>query len=195
MIDFHYVYERGELLLIQAIDMLKEVAPVEVIEVSGNHDTYISFTMARVMRAHYRSDENVTVNASPSPYKFVHYGCNLIGFKHDSKPSNQVRLAAVMANEMPEAWAATDGGYREWHVSDQHRKGVGSLVAMEEQGVSLEFLPSIVVPNGWHREMTFNHQKRGAMGWVWNYEIGPEARIQLNLSNRNALQQMGGKEI
>jgi hypothetical protein len=192
MTDWHHAYERGERLLIQAIDMLKSVAPVVVLEVSGNHDTYTSFTMARVMRAYYHNDRNVTVDASPNPYKFVHYGCNLIGFKHDAKPNQQVRLAALMANECAAAWAATDNGYREWHIADQHRKGVGSIVAMEEQGVSVEFLPSIVSPNGWHREMTFNHQKRGAMGWVWNYATGPEARIQVNLARKKTLQQMGG---
>jgi len=192
MIDWHHVYERGELLLIQAIDMLKEVAPVRVLEISGNHDRYTSFTMARVMNAYYRRDENVTVDCSPSPYKFVHYGCNLLGFHHGSGLA-QIRLAALMANEVPDEWAATKDGYREWHLADQHRKGSAKPSAMEEQGVSVEFMPSIVVPNAWHREKSFNHQKRGAMGWVWNHDIGPEARLQINLSNRMVMKQMGGE--
>lgn len=192
MMDFHKVYLQGELLLIQAIDMIKQVAPVTVVEVSGNHDTYMSFTMARVMNAYYHNDPDVTVWADPSPYKFKHYGCNLIGMHHGSGLA-QVRLAALMANEAPHQWAATDGGYREWHLGDQHRKGTAKPSAMEEQGVSVEFLPSIVVPNGWHREKSFNHQKRGAMGWVWNHAHGPEARIQVNLSNRDVRKQMGGQ--
>jgi hypothetical protein len=192
MTDWHHVYERGELLLIQAIDRLKEVAPVRVLEISGNHDRYTSFTMARVMNAYYRNDDNVKVDCRPSPYKFIHYGCNLIGFQHGSGLA-QVRLAALMANEAPDEWAATKDGYREWHLADQHRKGSAKPSALEEQGVSVEFLPSIVVPNGWHREKSFNHQKRGAMGWIWNHDIGPEARLQVNLSNRIVMKQMGGE--
>ena len=195
MIDWRYVYKRGQRLIIQAINMLKEVAPVEVLEVTGNHDSTLSFTLANLLEAVFEHDENVTVDDSASPYKFRHYGCNLIGYKHAAKPNQQVRLAALMANECPQEWAATDGGYREWHIADQHRKGVGSIVAMEEQGVSVEFLPSIVIPNEWHRDMTFNHQKRGAMGWVWNYATGPEARIQVNLSNRDVARSMGGERI
>jgi hypothetical protein len=192
MMAWHHVYERGEKLLIQAIEMCKAVAPVEVLSIPGNHDKYSAFTLARVMNAWFHNDENVTVDASPSPYKFKHYGCNLIGFQHGSGLA-QIRLAALMANEMPQAWADTDGGYREWHLCDQHRKGSAKPSAMEEQGVSVEFLPSITVPNEWHRDKSFNHQKRGAMAWVWDREIGPMARLQVNLSNRDNQSQMGGK--
>jgi hypothetical protein len=195
MVDWHHVYMRGEQLLIQAIELLKLVAPVRVIEVTGNHDTTLSFTLARLVNAYYHNDQNVTVDASPSPYKFVHYGCNLIGFKHAAKPAQQVRLAALMANEVPHAWAATDGGYREWHIADQHRKGSGTITGMEEQGVSVEFLPSVVVPNSWHREMTFNHQKRSSCAWIWNYQTGQEARLNVNLSNRAVDEAMGGETI
>jgi hypothetical protein len=41
----------------------------------------------------------VTVDASASPYKFFHYGVNLIGFDHGHSIRQAVRLAALMANE------------------------------------------------------------------------------------------------
>jgi hypothetical protein len=182
MVDWHQAYIAGESLLREALTYLSEFAPVTVLQIPGNHDKYSSFTLGRVMGAYFENDANVTIDASPSPYKFKEYGCNLIGFEHGHAVS-QIRLAALMANECPDAWARTKGGYREWHLGDQHRKGSAKPSVLEEQGVSVEFLPSLVVPNAWHREKSFNKQKRGAMAWVWDYELGPVARLQVNVNS------------
>jgi len=181
-LPWHHIYERAEYLAIAMVERMKEVAPVRVLEIPGNHDRQSAFTLARVLRAYYRQDKNVEVDASASPYKFHHYGCNLIGFEHGHSVST-IRLAALMANEAPEAWAATKGGYREWHVGDQHRKGSSKPSVMEEQGVSVEYLPGLTPPNEWHRLKSFNWQKRGAMAWIWDYHTGPLARIQVNLNS------------
>ena len=172
---YHTIFERGIRLLIAGIDRLKEVAPVEVLVIPGNHDETSAIHMGYVIDAYYHHDRNVTVNTGPDPYKFVEYGVNLIGFEHGNG-HKQVRMAALMAQECPEAWARTV--YREWHCGDQHRKG-----AFEEQGVSIEFLPSLVLANYWHRQKTFNNQKRGAMAFVWSKRRGPVARYQVNLNS------------
>lgn len=181
-VAWHHVYERAEVLAIGMVDRLKEVAPVQIYEIPGNHDRQSAFTLARVLRAYYHQDKNVEVDASASPYKFHHFGCNLIGFEHGHSVAT-IRLAALMANEAPDAWAATKGGYREWHLGDQHRKGSSKPSVMEEQGVSVEFLPGLTPPNEWHRTKSYNWQKRGAMGWVWDHDHGPIARVQVNLNS------------
>ena len=179
---WHETYMRGERLAIAMVDRMKEIAPVQIYSIPGNHDRQSAFTLGRLLNAYYHRDQNVAVDASPSPYKFHHYGVNLIGFEHGhSVPT--IRLAALMANEAPEAWAATKGGYREWHLGDQHRKGSGKPSVMEEQGVSVEFLPGLTPPNEWHRLKAYNWQKRGAMAWVWDYDLGPIARLQVNLNS------------
>jgi len=180
MMAWHHVYLRGEKLLIQAIEMMKDKAPVILLEVPGNHDRYSAFTMGRVMNAWFHNDENIVVDASPSPYKFKHYGVNLIGFEHGHSVT-PIRLAALMANECRDIWAGIK--YAEWHLGDQHRKDRQNRLCSRSRAFSVEFLPSIVAPNEWHRLKSFNHQKRGAMAWVWDYETGPVARLQVNLDN------------
>lgn len=184
MMAWHEVYMRGEELLRRAILFLSQIAPVTVVNIPGNHDRFSSFTLARVMHAYFANNENVTVDASPSPYKFKRYGVNLVGFEHGHSVA-QVRLAALMANERPKDWAETK--YREWHLGDQHRKGSSKPSMLEEQGVSVEYLPSITAPNEWHRLKSFNWQKRGAMAWVWDYDYGPVARLQVNIDSRTGL--------
>lgn len=182
MTSWHHVYMAGEAMLRDAITYLSKIAPVHVIQIPGNHDKISSFTLGRVMNAFFWNDDNVIVDCSPAPYKFKEYGCNLIGFEHGHNVA-QIRLAAVMANEMPEAWARTAGGYREWHLGDQHRKGSAKPSMLEEQGVSIEYLPSLTAPNAWHHMKSFNWQKRGAMAWIWDYDLGPIARVQVNLNS------------
>lgn len=179
-LPFMHVYEKSIELAIAMIERMAEVAPVRVIQVSGNHDQVASFTLGHVLRAYYRNDPNVEVEAGPSPYKFWQFGTNLIGFDHGHhvKPP---RLAALMAHECADVWAQTS--FREWHLGDQHRKGTGRPTIMEEQGVSVEYLPALTPPNAWHRLKGFNWQQRGAMAFVWDHDEGPLARVQVNLNS------------
>ena len=182
MTDWYLSYVEGERMMREAISFLSTIAHVTVPVIMGNHDHNSTFTLGRVMNAYFHNDENVTIDCTPDPVKFKRYGCNLIGFEHGHAMA-QVRLAAVMANERPKDWYETAGGYREWHLGDQHRKGSAKPSMLEEQGVSVEFLPSLVAPNAWHRMKSFNWQKRGAMAWVWDHDTGPVARLQVNLNS------------
>lgn len=179
-LSFQYVYENAIRLAVTMVDLLTQIAPVRVVQVSGNHDQQASFSLGHVLKAYYRRDQNVTVDVSPSPYKFYRFGTNLIGFDHGHHVKSN-RLAALMAHECREHWAQTS--FREWHLGDQHRKGTGSPVIMEEQGVGVEYLPALTPPNAWHRLKGFNWQQRGAMAFVWDHDEGPIARVQVNLNS------------
>ncbi len=178
---WQHTYVRAEELLIRQIETIKAVAPVEILTVMGNHDRQSAFTLGRLLRAYYRHDNSVLVNASVDPYKFHHYGVNLIGFEHGHSIHQTVRLAALMANECRDVWGQTV--YREWHLGDQHRKGSSKPSVMEEQGVSVEFLPGLTPPNEWHRLKSFNWQKRAGMAFVWDRSAGPIARLQVNVNS------------
>ena len=179
-LSFQHVYENAIKLAVTMVDKLTALAPVRIIQVSGNHDQQASFSLGQVLKAYYRNNDNVTVDVSPSPYKFYRFGTNLIGFDHGHHIKS-IRLAALMAHECREHWA--DTSFREWHLGDQHRKGTGSPVVMEEQGVGVEYLPALTPPNAWHRLKGFNWQQRGAMAFVWDHDTGPVARLQVNLNS------------
>jgi len=177
---YYHTFIGGESLAIDIVDKLKQLAPVMLYSIPGNHDRTTSFMLGRILRAYYYNDKNVTVYADESPYKFHRYGVNLIGYEHGHSVQ-QIRLAALMANECPEDWLATKHGYREWHLGDQHRKGSSKPAMLEEQGVSVEYLPGLTAPNEWHRLKSFNWQKRGSMAFVWDHKAGPIARLQVNI--------------
>jgi len=179
--SWHEVFCRGQELAIAMIEKMKEIAPVKVIVVPGNHDRQTSFVMGKLISAYYRNDENIEVDDSASPYKFHHYGVNLIGLEHGHSVKPIIRLGTLMANECRDVWAQTV--YREWHVGDQHRKGSSKPNTLEEQGVSIEYLPGLTPPNEWHRLKSYNWQKRAAMSFVWDKHAGPIARLQVNIDS------------
>jgi len=176
--DWHYTYIAAERLLIDEIVNLSLTAPVRVLQIPGNHDRQTMFTIGRVLAARFWNDDNVDVDASPATYKSHRWGCNLVAFDHgrDIQPS---RLAAIMANTWPQDWAETR--YREWHLGDQHRKGVAVPSVLEEQGVAVEFLPSLAPASAWSRRKGFSNATRSAQAWVWDKERGPLARLQVGI--------------
>lgn len=186
MMPWQLVYKRGIDLAIAMVERMKEVAPVQVYSVPGNHDRQSAYTLGHVLWAYFHNDPNVTVDATEDSYKFHRYGTNLIGYEHGhSIPP--IRMAALMANECsgpgPRQGWWDQTSYREWHIGDQHRKGSSKPNTFEEQGVSIEYLPGLTPPNEWHRIKSYNWQKRGAMGFVWDHDKGPIARIQVNMNS------------
>ena len=179
MVSWHDAYKRGVALAIRMVERLREVAPVSVYQIPGNHSVHSDYTMGMILDAYFHNDKNVEVDCSSSPYKFHRFGKNLIGYEHGHSVST-IRLAALMANERPQDWAETV--YREFHLGDQHRKGSSIPAALEEQGVSVEYHPGLTPPNYWHRVHAFNYQKRGAVAYVWHETMGQEARFNCNLN-------------
>jgi len=178
---WQHIYIRAEKLVLWITERLRKEAPLKIITVPGNHDRQSAFTMGRLLQAYYHQFCQVEVLCDASPYKFHKYGVNLIGFEHGHSIKNTVRLAALMANECRDIWASTC--YREWHLGDQHRKGSSKPSMMEEQGVSIEFLPGLTPPNEWHRLKSFNWQKRAGLGFVWDYDAGLKARVNVNMDS------------
>jgi hypothetical protein len=178
---WQHVYLRAEKLGIAAVEKMKLVAPIKIIVIPGNHDRHSAFTLGRILNAYYHNDQNVEVDCTADPYKFHKFGVNLIGFEHGHSVQ-PLRLASLMANECrTTGWA--DARYCEWHLGDQHRKGSSKPSMHEEQGVSVEYLPGLTPPNEWHRLKAYNWQKRAGMAFVWDYDRGPIARLQVNIDN------------
>lgn len=180
MIDWHRAFKLGCDVGVAIVNRLLEVATVvEVYQIPGNHDRQSAFCLGLYLQAFFNHDPRVTVHADASPYKFHRAGVNLIGYEHGHSVQ-QVRLAALMANECRTHWGTAE--FMEWHLGDQHRRGASKPAALEEQGVSVDFTPGLTAPNAWHRIKSFSHQQRGAMAWTWDHRTGPVGRYCFNVS-------------
>lgn len=159
-------------LMVYTIDYLKQIAPVDVIVVSGNHDYERMYYIGDVIAGWFRNDPNVSVDNSDDPRKYYQYGTNMLMFTHGDKEKAQ-NIPLIMATEQPEMFAATS--HREAHCGHFHKEQVN-----EYRGIKVRFVPSICPNDSWHKQMGYD-SKRTGQAYIWSKERGMEGYNQYNV--------------
>jgi hypothetical protein len=157
------MYMKGNELLIAAIDALSQIAPVQVFQIPGNHDTQVSWYAVFNLASWYRHNENVRVDTRPNARKYVEFGKCLIGFTHGDK--ERKRIFGNMQIEAPEAWGRTL--FREWHLGHLHSEQV-----KEEHGVKVRNLSSVTATDSWHYTSGYVGAIATSQSFVWDKERG-----------------------
>jgi hypothetical protein len=167
-------------MLVEVIDKLKLVAPVEIIVIPGNHDYERMFYIGDALYAWYHNCKEVEVNNSPSPRKYTMYGVNLIGLTHGCS-EKQTDLPLIMANEQPELWAKAK--HTEWHIGHLHKAKSMNWVNIDERfGTIVRILPSLSGTDSWHHEKGYVGNTRAAQAYMWNKENGYRGHFQVNIN-------------
>ncbi len=157
------MFLKGRELLITAVDLLSQIAPVKVFQIPGNHDYQASWYAIVCLHDWFRNDENVTVDISPKSRKYVEFGKCLIGFTHGDKEKK--RIFGNMQVEVPEVWGRTL--YREWHTGHLHSERV-----KEEHGVKVRSLSSVTATDAWHYVSGYVGAIAVSQSFVWDKDKG-----------------------
>jgi hypothetical protein len=166
------MFKVGRALLTQAILRMKQVAPVRVLAIPGNHDFLTVLHLAEVIDAQFYGDPDVSVNAGPETRKYHRYGNTLLGFTHGDQVKAD-KLPLLMAQEVPHSWSETR--FREWHLGHYHR-----VRTEEHNGVRVRVLPSMVAEDAWHSEKGYSHV-RAAEAYLWEKQVGYSAHFSANV--------------
>jgi len=181
-----------------AIQLMLEVAPVDIIIVPGNHDFTRAFYLGAALEGIYENDKYVDVNNQAIPYKFTEWGKNLIGYAHgNSKDISIDRLRQLMQIDEAKAWART--AFHEWHLGDIHHKKIiktpggtinmidlekkfhkGQLTEEDFQGIVIRYMRSITGDDGWHIGKGYKGSIKGAEGYIFNKKEGPIHILNFN---------------
>lgn len=164
------MYAVGINLLVWAIEQFRQIAPVDVMYVPGNHDTVLSYCAVYTLHARYQNCDSVTVDISPTTRKYIHYGVNLIGYSHGKEGK---RIEHLMQQERPKEWG--NSVYREWHLGDLHHE-----TAREIGGVKIRRISSITATDAWHAEKGYR-AVRMAQAFIWDKEKGRQFVIDSNI--------------
>ena len=156
------IYETGISCLVWAIESLRELAPVHVIYVPGNHDEMLAFFATLHVDAYFRETKSVIVDTSPTPRKYHRYGQNLIGFSHGQEGK---RIEKLMQVEAAEEWGETK--YREFHLGHLHHEHV-----KEDGGIIFRRISAITATDAWHSEKGYKGATRKAQAFVWDKDRG-----------------------
>lgn len=145
-------------ILIEMIDELSSIAPVDVIVVPGNHDTTSSFMMGEILEAFYHNNELVNIDNRPKLRKYYQYGLNSIQFTHGDQEKHE-SLGLIFATEEPRLWADTK--FRFCQLGHFHKNKKINYVSVDEhQGFQVQILPSLSGTDFWHKSKGYNSLKQ-----------------------------------
>lgn len=162
--DLHYyeACERLYAMTIKAIDMLKEVAKVDVVLCVGNHDEVTCYKLAKYISAWFRNDDRVNVDYTPLARKYYLYGKTLMCFAHDGKVN---KLPALIANEARQYWAQAETV--EVFLQHLHTE----QVLMEDNNIRIQRLPTISARSKWTADKGYS-SKRQCKTFIFDKEDG-----------------------
>ena len=152
---YHQIFRTSVRISLWAIRALREVAPVKVVVIPGNHDRVSMFCLGEVIAAAFDGDPLVTVDNSPRIRKYYRYGVNLIGYTHGDREKLS-ELPLIMADEAGKDWAETR--IHEWHVGHKHNKRQMRWVTHDQyRTTGVRILPSLTGQDSWHYEKGYRH--------------------------------------
>lgn len=173
------LFREARQLLVDVIENLRTIAPVDIMVVPGNHDYETMFYMGEVIEMLYHNADDVNVLNTPKKRKYYKYGRNMLMFTHGDRIKIS-ELDRLMASEEPKMWA--DTRYREAHIGHFHTKRTMSRMDVNENhGVKTRIMPSLTAPDYWHYENGFSNNIRSSEALIWDKNTGLDAILSYNL--------------
>lgn len=166
------LFKDGVTLLIDGISKLSSElkVPIEVFCVPGNHDFMTSYHAVMSVWCYFHNNENITVDLSTSPRKYVEFGKCLIGYSHGEKEKK--RIEKIMQVEASEAWGRTK--FREFHLGHLHSEQVS-----EDGGVIVRNLSSVTGTDAWHHNSGYVGAIRKCTCFLWDKDNGIDSTFNV----------------
>jgi len=169
------LFKDGVTLLIDGISKLtKELnAPIEIFCIPGNHDFMSSYHAVMAIWCYFHNNENINVDLSTSPRKYVEFGKCLVGYAHGDKEKK--RIEKLMQVEAPESWGRTK--FREFHLGHLHSEQVS-----EDGGIIVRNLSSVTGTDAWHHNSGYVGAVRKCTCFLWDKECGLDSTFNVTIS-------------
>lgn len=175
---FFKIIKTAKELLINTINSLATIAPVDVIVVAGNHDPESMFMLGEILEAYYHNNDNVNVDNSPKQRKYYQYGLSSFQYTHGNEETHK-DLGLIFATEQPGLWAATK--YRFCKLGHFHKNKKIDYVSVDEhQGFQIQVLPSLSGTDAWHNSKGYNSLKQ-AKGFLYHKQNGKVAEFTYSI--------------
>ena len=168
-------FEIALMLYVKCIEMLRQVAPVDVLHSMSNHDYQSGFHLAHALKSWFRKADDIKFDISVANRKYYKYGKNLIGLEHGDGAKLE-KLPLLMAQEQPLLWSETK--YRYFYLHHIHHKVKHKwLDAKDYIGVTVEYLRSPSGTDSWHSRKGFTGVPKAVEGFLHEKNSGQVARI------------------
>ena len=163
-VRFQKTFTTARYMIVEAIERLRLLAPVDVVMVPGNHDQLSIWHLGDSLECYFHKYNDVSIDNDPRQRKYYEFGKVMLMFTHGDKGSKPDYLG-VVATEQPEMWARTE--FREVHCGHIHKVEVA-----EYHGLKVRVSPALCPPDAWHAEKHFVGNGRSAEAFVWSKDEG-----------------------
>ena len=161
-VSYYQMFTKVSDLLIKAIDMLSQIAPVEVWNCNSNHDRYTTFGIFQVLNAWYKNNDNVWIDTGTLDRKYIKYGKVCIGIAHDI---NEKSAFKTIHNEAKEFISNSD--YLYWFVAHQHK-----TMVIDDYGVEIRRLPTVSSNSEWSYGQAYTGTVKKSQSFIVSKEYG-----------------------
>jgi len=169
----------GRAVAVKSIEMLREIAPVEVKIIPGNHDFQRMFYLGDLLSVLYENCNNTEIDNAPTIRKFSRWGKCAIMFIHGDKGRYNEYPLVMLRHIMNLGWNTE---YHEVHTGHFHKtKKIEHMVADEFKGIIVRVLKSISGTDAWHDHSGFVDNIKGAEGYIYNKDEGLIGNIISNV--------------
>lgn len=161
-------------VMIETIDYLVKIAPVDVTIIPGNHDLHTTFMLGEILDAYYHNHRNVTINNSPKTRKFYEFGANSFMYTHGNDEKH-TDLPLIFATEKPMLWGSSKHRYIK--IGHFHKNKKVDYISLDEnRGIQLQILPSLSGADYWHYKKGYLSNKQ-AKAFLYDPERGEIANF------------------
>ena len=147
------------------IDLLRQIAPVEVIMMAGNHDRHSTIALMMYLSAAYENVDDVTIVITPNNRRYITYGDTLLGFTHGDGLSRKQSMAGLMAVEAREQWGLTK--HKVWFHGHLHHQRL-----TENNGCLIVQMPSLAGHDRYHARAGYTTSTAGLAAYLIDRDEG-----------------------
>ncbi len=158
------VFFEGSELACEYVEMLRQVAPVQVVFSGGNHDLLSSIMLVAWLGERYKGCTDVEVIRSVQPRQYVEVGQTLVGVAHGDG-AKDAKLPNLMAVEAREAWGRTR--HRIWFSGHIH-----TAQTNEYFGSRVIHMPSLAGTDRWHSRQGYVGNRKALSAYVIDHSEG-----------------------
>lgn len=170
---FIQIMVEGQKLMIEFIEIMRNVAEVEIILTAGNHDFTLSHVLLEHLSAYYRQCTDVKVSKCHRFRQYFSYGNTLMGFTHGDQ-TKITDLPYRMAAEAPEMWS--NAKYKAFFTGHLHHELVKDI-----NGVKIFQMPSLSGSDRWHHNNGYEGSTRSLHAYVIHSEKGIKSTLMANV--------------
>jgi len=156
--------------MFDVVKLCRDVAPVEILWVPGNHDMHSSFYLSEIIKQRFREDDRVIVDNTPPWRKARLWGNLLVGFTHDAN-IRQTNVVNMLPQFFPELWGQSK--YREWHTGHKHTKKEWKYMPTTSAGGTvIRQIPTLSPIDAWHYQEGFVDAIPAGESFIWSKHNG-----------------------